>query len=296
MSYSSRLALLFTFATIACQQQTDPNTTLLSAANVVTDSAAAAISPAVRLSPIMSGYWLSTDYLDEVARTRSPAAAFNHTPPGPASLYIEPFANRLDSVAISASYGMHEGGDFTILLHSQPNTHSVMLKLPYESQFSADQRLSYRITKTDTTLLYTGQSVENKTMRVPYKRVLPFGFKTDLNGGIDWTINKLLVEGSYRGTDSLQQPVQAVFSANGSVKGLPFRKYAVKNDFTGPNGGDELIFDLHTTSQLELAATFGRDTLRLYSMHTTLEALPGQIDTIEVYRRSRLRYELIRQK
>jgi hypothetical protein len=282
----------------ACQSQPDAATQQAEPTAKPTNSLPQAATVAQQLSPILSGYWLSSAYLDKLAQTRSPAATFDYTPDGPASIYIEPFASQQDSVQISASYGMHEGGDLMMLLPQPITDNTVPLKRQYGAQPGITEHLTYHLSQTDTTLSFTERRLKGKsvTNNIAYRRVVPAGVKTDLDGGVEWGVNKLLIAGDYRGTDSLQHAVSAQFLANGTVKGLPFRKYLIQTDFTGPNGGDEVIFDVYTKSQLNMAASFGRDTLRLYSMRSGLETRPGTMDTMEVFRRGHLRYELVRQR
>jgi hypothetical protein len=283
----------------ACQQQAETATQPTAAQQQSVDSVGiAAPLLGARLSPILSGYWLSSAYLQKLARTRSPATAFSYLPNGPASIYIEPFASQTDSFHIGASYGMHEGGEFTLLLPPAIAANTIPLKQQYGDQPGTAKELVYQISSRDTTLSFVERQAKGKriTTTIAYQRVVPSGIKTDLNGGVEWGVNQLLMVGRYRGADSLQHAVSAQFLPNGTVKGLPFRKYLIQVDFTGPHGGDEVIFDVYTRAQLKMAASFGCDTLRLYSMHTFIEALPGTTDTTEVFRRGRLRYELIRQR
>ena len=80
------------------------------------------------------------------------------------------------------------------------------------------------------------------------------------------------------------------------VRGLPFRKYSIQTDFTGPNPGNEVYFDVYTKQQQQVATSFGRDTLKLYTIHSIIGVPPGETDTTEIFTRGRLRYQLVRVK
>jgi len=72
-------------------------------------------------------------------------------------------------------------------------------------------------------------------------------------------------------------------------------------DFISPSIGNELIFDSDAKSRKELAAVFGRDTLRLYTIHETVFYAATSTDSVRVdsaynFRRGRLRYQLVRVK
>ncbi|MBJ6143529.1 hypothetical protein [Hymenobacter sp. BT559] len=252
---------------------------------------------AQRLSPVLKGHWVSANYLREVARTRSPQAAFDDAP-SPTSLVIEDFAGQKDSVEIGASYGLHEGGNLTLLLQAGTQPGSLKVREPYGGEVGTRNELAYRITSTDTTLLYiTRKSSTNKIVsQLAYRRTGMPGKTADLETGVELGVNKLLLAGSYTGTDSTGRSVAVRFFTDGRLTGLPFKKYGVQTDFTGPTPGDELVFDVYTKQQQTFAASFGRDTLKLYTTHSLLGIPPGGTDTTEYFTRGRLRYQLIRTK
>ena len=293
-----RLLSLLVAGTAACQPQAETarQPPAAAAQQRPADSGTAPAAGA-RLSPVFSGYWLSSAYLQKLALTRSPALAINGLPAGPGSIYIEPFAHQTDSVEVAVNYGMHEGGSRTLLLPRTGAGNAVRVKPDYGTPANTVQELVCQPSDADTTLLFnTRHRQTNRVVgRIAYRRVLPAGVKTDLEGGVNRAVNQLLMAGRYRGTDARQRAVEARFFADGTVQGLPFKRYFVQTDFTGPNVGDEIIFDVYTKSQLNLAAAFGRDTLRLYTIDSDLETPAGSPEPTEVFRRGRLRYELIRQ-
>lgn len=251
---------------------------------------------AQRLSPILSGCWVAAEYLEAVARTRSPEKSFDHTP-SPVALVIAPFATQKDSVEIGAGYGLHEGGNLTLLLEPMADNASLKIRHDYSDEAGTFREISRRISGTDTTLLLCSR--DRKTRRLRYQTVYQrtgSGTPGDLEAAVERGINKLLLARQYRGTDSLGQPVQAQFRLDGTVTGLPFKKYVIQTDFTGPNSGDEIIFDVYTKQQQSLAASFGRDTLKLYTIHSSTGVPAGQIDPDNVFSQGRLRYQLVRVK
>jgi hypothetical protein len=204
----------------------------------------------------------------------------------------------MDSVEIGATYGLHEGGDLTLLLPIHATTSALQVKHRYGGEAGIADELTYRITATDTTLLYITR--RSKTYEIvstiAYRRTGMPGKKGDLEEGVERGINDLLITGRYSGVDSLNQPIRAQFFTNGIVKGLPFAKYSIQTDFTGPNPGNTISFDVYTKYQKSFIASFGRDTLKLYTIHSSTGVAAGQVDPNNVFSRGRLRYQLVRVK
>jgi len=282
----------------ACQQPAEKavQQAPITAVDTTKASVGAAPTLAQRLSPVLKGHWVSADYLQKVALTRSPQAAFDDAL-SPTSLEIGDFANQKDSVEIGASYGLHEGGNLTLLLQAGTQPGSLKVREP-SGEAGTSTELAYRITSTDTTLLYsTRKSRTNKLInQLAYRRTGMPGKTTDLEAGVELGVNKLLLSGRYTGTDSAGRAVAVRFFTDGTVLGLPFKKYVVQTDFAGPNPGDELVFDVHTKQQQSFAASFGRDTLKFYTTHSLIGIPPGGTDTTEYFTRGRLRYQLLRTK
>ncbi|TVT40713.1 hypothetical protein FNT36_14735 [Hymenobacter setariae] len=291
--------LSLTCVSQACQQQSAEKAASQAPSRESNTAEVPVAAPtlAQRLSPVLNDYWVSADYLREVARTRSPQAAFDGAL-SPTSLVIEDFAGQKDSVEIGASYGLHEGGSLTLLLQAGTQPGSLRVREPYGGEAGTRNELAYRITSTDTTLLYiTRKSSTNKIIsQLAYRRTGMPGKTSDLEAGVELGINKLLLAGSYTGTDSTRRAVAVRFFTDGTVLGLPFKKYVIQTDFTGPTPGDELVFDGYTKQQQSFAASFGRDTLKLYTMRSLIGIPPGGTDTTEYFIRGRLRYQLIRTK
>ncbi|GAB2455827.1 hypothetical protein GCM10011375_03750 [Hymenobacter qilianensis] len=202
----------------------------------------------------------------------------------------------MDSVEIGVTYGLHEGGSRILLLRPGQNDKTLSLRPQLGDEKETVVELSYEISAADTTLFFIQRNAKTNRIvdKIPYYRALKSSVKTDLQGGVERAINQLLITGQYQGTDSLGQPVNAYFLSDGKVKGLPFSQYTVQMDFTGPNPGDELIFDTYSKRQSSFGASFGRDTLRLYTIHHTVGVSPSETDTTDLFSRGRLRYQLVR--
>ena len=281
------LAFLPVLAAIACQPPPPETTAAPSAATV-----------AQHLSSIFSGYWVSAAYLDAVARTRSPQAAWAYLPAGPAALIIGSFAAQQDSLVIGAIYGLHEGGSLTLRLPAQMPAVALPLQPDYGDPVGTYRELSYRIAAGDTVLLLSSRHRTTHQLRaqIDYRRTGNAADPHHPEVGVDRALNRLLLARHYRGTDSLGQPVQVQFRVDGTVSGLPYKKYYIPNDFTGPNSGDAVVFDVYTKRQQTLAASFGPDTLKLYSSYATVGVPPGGRDTTEYFVRGQLRYQLVRSR
>ena len=284
MNIFGYLAILPGLAASACQSPT-PETAATPPVTTV----------AQQLSPIFSGYWVSAAYLDAVARTRSPQAAFAHLPAAPAALAIGSFEAQQDSVVIGAVYGMHEGGSLTLRLPAKGPAVALSLQADYSDPAGTYRELGYRIAAGDTVLLLSRRhgTTHQLLAQAAYRRTGPATDPQHLEPAVDRGLNQRLLARHYRGTDSLGHSVQVQFGVDGTVRGLPYQTYYIPNDFTGPNPGDALMFDLYTKRQQTLAATFGRDTLKLYSSYATVGVPPGGRDTTEYFVRGRLRYQLV---
>jgi hypothetical protein len=253
-------------------------------------------SLAQQFSPLLSGSWVIATYLQAVARTRSPAAAFEFTPPAPASLSISAFTAQTDSGEIGASYGLHEGGSLTILLRPGAHKQALLIRRDYSDKPGTFREISYRLGAHDTTLLLSSYNRQTGRLltQLAYQRTGGAATTADLETAVARGVNELLLAQQYRGTDSLGQVMQAQFLLDGTVRGLPFQKYLVQTDFTGHNASDALIFDVYTKQQREFAAVFGRDTLRLYTVRAAIGVPAGKSDTTTLFSRGRLRYQLVR--
>lgn len=283
---------------LSCQQK--PAETTAPPPPPAPPAASVATAPTVaqRFSPIISGAWVNSQYLSAVEDTRSPEKASESFPDGPVAIFIKPVLATADSIQAGAVYNMHEGGELTVLFRAGREPNSVQVKLSEGDNTASD--LVYHISPTDTTLTLISRETK-QIKRLTYRRALRANGKTDLSNGVENALNKILVAGSYAGTDSLGHPVQARFSADGQITGLPFTTYLVLADFFSPSIGNELIFDSDTRRRKELAAVFGRDTLRLYTIHETIFYAAASTDSVRVdsaysFRRGRLRYQLVRVK
>lgn len=297
---------LLLFLAAACQQKPaeqaetgQPTTaTTLPAATAVPS---AAPTVAQRVSPIISGYWISARYLDVVKRTRSPQAAIQNFPNYPVTMLVEPAAATADSTHVSLVLNLHEGSDMTILFQLGKLPNSMPARTQLGEAAGTHYEVAYQVLPTDTILYFVKRDRQRELSRFAYRRVARVNAGRDytkqLNDEIARTLGQLLVVGSYTGTDSLGQPLRVQFLPNGQVRGLPFRTYHVLEDFLGgPNGGDALIFDMYQKNQSEFAADYGRDTLRLYDQYERIGIPPGGTDSLLTIERGRLRYQLVRVK
>lgn len=284
---------------LSCQQKPAETTTPPPPAAPV-PPATPVVAPTVaqRFSPIISGYWVSADYLDEVSRTRSPATAFDSAGGGISSLLIAPFSNKQDSVEIGASHGLHEGGDLTLLLPLRLAGNALPIRFRLGDENGTTSELAYQITATDTILFHVTRRKQTHQIlyKTAYRRTGITKQVDHMEPAVEQGVNRLLVAGSYNGIDSLNKAVHVQFFTDGAVKGLPHTKYFIPTDFTGPNPGNTLVFDAYTEQGEELAAVFGRDTIKLYTILSKIGVPPGEADTTQTFSRGRLRYQLVRLK
>jgi hypothetical protein len=234
-------------------------------------------------------------------RTRSPALAIKDFPNYPATMLIEPAPATADSTHAALVLDLHEGSDMTILFQSGTSATSLPVRISL-GEDATSYELAYQVSATDTVLYFVKRDRQQRELsRFAYRRVAQVKpgkeHITQLNDEFAHTLNRLLLAGTYLGTDSLGRRVQAQFWPDGQVKGLPFRTYHILEDFLGgPTGGDVLICNMYQKDQQQFVTDYGRDTLRLYEQYEAIDIPPGGMDSTLISKRGRLRYQLIRRK
>ncbi|HTE01379.1 MAG TPA: hypothetical protein VK668_18965 [Mucilaginibacter sp.] len=243
-----------------------------------------------RFKSNIQGVWVYKDYIDAVAKSKSPFLAFKDVG-NITAMVIDTKAIKGDSLLVGIGYGNHEGGDLMIKFHSGSNN-TIIAYNPGTNPNDGHYELGYSINKSDTALiLYTINKEKKTTEQAKYSKVLTIGATKELGDGTDYIINKILISGSYILTDTLSNKSKVKFTNDGKVVGFSdFKTYLINNDFTTPPGNnmDQIIFDLKSKNKKIYAFKIDRDTLNLY------QTSYGK-DSIDLILGKRI-YKLIKQK
>lgn len=207
---------------------------------------------------IIAGTWYQSDYIEELAITRSPTQTKKGLGP-----YVEltiPPTGELDTATTAAGNNNHEIEEFTIFFRPGLGPNTLRTEIPGE--IGSRYELAYRITDKDTAIeliLYdqTNKVVESrKYRRGPRGETEPFNLMVNISA----------LAGLYDRFDSSGNKSLVEFRENGKIRGLPgCRDYQVITDFVADPGleFDEVCFNLTKPDQLCLSFRFHGDTLRL---------------------------------
>lgn len=182
--------------------------------------------------PIIGGSWVGRNYLALLEENKSPMKSFEKAD-GIFSVII-PFEAEKDTAWVNIDYNNHEADGFTV--YFKPGTQKASLATNYkmydrETDFF---ELSYAVTNRDTILFINRFNASKKLVKsMAFKRVSR-ETATDYSGyPVEVAVNKLLFEGEYTYTDSLNQTGKVVFKDDGTVTGFgKFVKYYVNTDYT----------------------------------------------------------------
>jgi len=235
-----------------------------------------------KFKPIIQGVWVKSDYVEKVIKTKSPLAA-SDLATWITVFYINTDQVTGDSIRFMVGYGNHDSGDVTIKF--QPG------KTPGTILFNG-QDLSYSIENGDTSLLVPQYDEAKKQyFKTKFRRVLKRQPGNDLGYGLYNYINKSLVAGNYKLTDSLGSTSKISFSEDGKVRGfLNCKTYFINVDLNSDidDNLDELSFDTDTRHNLSYSFKIIADTLNLYETHENADSTELVL--------GKLKYKLVRQK
>ncbi|WP_259065519.1 hypothetical protein HDF24_01995 [Mucilaginibacter sp. X4EP1] len=227
-----------------------------------------------KFKPIIQGVWVKKDYIDEIARTKSPLKAFDkahHI----TTMIIEPELVKGDSLLIGVGYGNHEGGNLIVKFSPGHSASSILAYNPGGRIDSSFYELKYLIKKETTLILYTFDQNKKLVDSAEYFRVFDNQNGKELGYGTDYTVNKILISGNYILTDSLNRTSQITFTNDGNVSGLNnFKTFYISIDFTTPpNNLDEIIFDLYSKKNKSYAFNINADTVNLYNTSQSADSI-----------------------
>ncbi|WP_345221528.1 hypothetical protein [Hymenobacter koreensis] len=287
LSASLRASALLVLLTLGCQRS-QPDTENASP-QAVTDPATTPAAMAQRLSPLLRGVWVRTDYVEAVQRTRSPLAAAGRLR-GVVALSINPARRRGDSLLVEANLNNHEADQLTA--YFRPGRTAMSLptnRVDYERS-GGFYELTVSVNGPDTTLLWQRYTKSERPLEtLAFQRVRGLTTAPGASGeAVQRVVNAQLLAGAYAATDSTGRRSQVRLLPNGTVQGLPgIRSYRVATDFvvTLANDRDNMVLNAGTKRPQLCTYGFRGDTLRIYAARIVEPEL----------RQGALRYTLVRQ-
>lgn len=233
-----------------------------------------------KFKPIVQGVWVKKDYIDKINKTKSPEAS-SDLATDMTTFYVDISKVKGDSLLVNAGWGNHDGSDIMLYFRSGTKTNTIVL---------AGGDLSYEITGKDT-VLSLHKTNKGTTTITKYIRAATNETNGNLGDGMDYLVNKALVNGNYLFTDSTGINHEVKFGSHGELAGFfNFHKYSINVDLNSDamDNLDEIGFDFDQVGHKSFSFKIIKDTLALYNTY------PNP-DSTELILGKRL-YKLVRTK
>jgi hypothetical protein len=212
-----------------------------------------------QFKPLINGVWVKKDYIKKVKKSKSPLEAVDKGI-GVTIMYIDTAQLRGDSISVPVVLNNHEGTSTTLNFQPGKNTTTV--------EFGNDE-LSYKLKNGDTTLIIYHYDTQTKeTATAQYIKASTKNPEGGLAASMSMAINKAILSGTYEGTDASGKKINALFTDDGKVSGLPgLTTYYVQNDLIADpeHSHDEIIFNLKKKDQKPYSFIINKKTLTLYN-------------------------------
>ena len=222
----------------------------------------------------LKGVWVSTDYINEISKTKSPLKSSNKLK-GVVTMIIDRHQVG-DSLEIGISINNHEGGSFFAFLSPGQNSSSLKTNLPDYNESSNFYELGFENINNESVLfLYHFDKAKKLLDKRQFTKVAESQKDDDAAWGLQYIVNKIMFSGHYIFYDKGVQ-TNVEFKNDGSSIGLKdFKKYVVATDFVA-EGPDEESFDAISFSNSKSVGTvflfeFNSDTLILINGKDTIK-------------------------
>ncbi len=219
-----------------------------------------------RFKPFLHGVWIQADYIDDIAKTKSPFKSSEKLT-FISEMIIDTSNVATDSMLINIALGNHEGSDFILYFKQGKTPMSLLTGIRGFELESDSYELGYEINNYDTTLILYHYKKNQKLLdKTKYIRVIEVSHNRSLEDGFQYMVNKKLITGSYLVTDSTDKERLVQMTSEGVVKGLPgIETYYVITDFVASEDSSDVIcFDIQTDTQNCYAFKINGDTITLF--------------------------------
>lgn len=219
-----------------------------------------------KFKPFLNGIWVTSDYLDDIARTKSPLKSSEKL------IFITEFTIDTtgvsdDSIHISAGLGNHEGYDFILYFRQGQTLTSLLTGITDYDTESNSYELGYIINNHDTSLVLYHYDKNKKLLdETKYTKVPQSLSDNNLGDGLQYIVNKKLISGTYKEMD---EETIVELTNSGKITGFyNYSTYYVITDFVaGPeNTTDKICFEIQTNDQRCYGFKINGDTLNLIKL------------------------------
>lgn len=249
------ITILFLFTIAACEQAKQ---------NVKPERQ---LSLSQKFKPFLHGVWVPTDYIAELVNTKSPHKASDQLK-FISEFVIDTSGNSQNSLEVGISLGNHEGSQFVLYFKQGQSPNSLLTNINGFDDKNDSYELGY-VTSTVDTFLILYHYNENKKLidQTEYIRVKEVQPGKSLEDGFQYIVNKKLVAGTYKATDTAGKEFIVSLANNGSVSGFPGSKtYYILTDFVAEDeeGPDEICFDVQISDRNCYGFQVKGDTINLF--------------------------------
>ena len=243
-----------------------------------------------RFKPFLNGVWVQADYMDAILKTKSPFKSSERLT-FITELIIDVSEISADSTRVDIALGNHEGSDFILYFKQGKKQNSLLTSITDFEQPTDSYELGYEVSSNDTLLAIYHYDKNKKLLdKTNYIKVAGISPGSSMEDGFQYMVNKKLITGSYRVTDSAGIERSTRLTSEGAITGLPgFSTYYIITDFVASpeDNMDKICFDIQTDQQTCYAFEINRDTISLF------KACEDETDTL--FKKGNALYKFVKQ-
>ena len=244
-----------------------------------------------KFKPFLHGVWVPADYVAELVNTKSPHKASDRLETI-SEFVIDTSGNSKDSLEVGISLGNHEGSQFVLYFKAGQSSNTLVTNITDFDDKNGFYELGYVPNRADTFLMLyhydKNKMLLDQTKYIKVKEVQP---GKSLEDGFQYMVNKKLIAGTYKATDTSGKEFIVSLANDGSISGFPNAKtYYILTDFVAEDeeGTDEICFDIQTSNQNCYGFQIKGDTINLFR--------PQENKGDTVIQKNPLIYTLVKQK
>ncbi len=243
-----------------------------------------------RFKPVLNGVWVQVDYMDDIIKTKSPFKSSEKLT-FISELVIDTSGISADSMIVGTALGNHEGSDFILYFKQGKKQNSLLTGITDFEQPTDSYEFGYEVSSNDTALAIYHYDKNQKLLdKTKYMKVAEVTPGSSLEDGFQYMVNKKLITGSYKVTDSAGIERSTQLTSEGVITGLPgFNTYYIITDFVASpeDNMDKICFDIQTDRQTCYAFEINRDTISLF------KAREDETDTL--FKKGNALYKFVKQ-